>query len=67
MKFEQLYLLVDKMFKEVEAKLAYDPSYNYEQADQDVLTIAELIESFGWNIEDFNRQMILSAYQSNFN
>lgn len=62
-KFEQLYLIVDKMFREIEQKLAYDKNYNHQLADADVKKIYDLIISLGWTIDDFNRQMVMSSFK----
>ena len=66
--FNLLYLEVDKMFKDVESRLANDTSYSFDKADIDTAAIYDFIISCGWNIDDFKRSMISSAikkYENN--
>lgn len=66
MPFDQLYTIVDKLFKQLEEKLI-SKDFSLKEADQEAIQISEFITSCGWSIEDFNRKMILSAYSKGLN
>lgn len=63
--FNRLYLEVDKMFKDVETRLAYDNTYSLDKADIDTTNIYNFIIACGWDVNEFKKAMILSLFEKN--